>query len=86
MTSQRKANILGIIGTSCLLFTLSWLLFPKSMKPLLPVLDKIGLFSWLILLGMIALPSMAAKRGSKLWWVATVAGACTFIVLLSRVH
>jgi hypothetical protein len=86
MTSQRKANILGLIGTTCLLFTLSWILFPKSMKPLLPLLDKIGPFSWLVLLGMIVLPSMAAKQGSKLWWAATAAGAFTFIALLSRIH
>lgn len=46
MISQRRANILGGVGTGCLFFTLGWMLLPKSMtRPMLPLLDRIGPFS-----------------------------------------
>jgi hypothetical protein len=87
MISQRRANILGGVGTGCLLFTLGWMLLPKSMTRLmLPLLDRMGPFSWLILLAMLILPIIAARRGSNWWWVVAIAGTGTFVRLLLMIH
>jgi hypothetical protein len=87
MISQRGANILGGIGTGCFLFTLSWLLLPKSTtRVMLPLLDWMGPFQWLILLAMIILPIVAARRGSKWWWVVAIISTGTFVRLLLMVH
>lgn len=81
--SQHRINIPGWIGVACLLFVWSVILLPKSMmKPMLPVFDKIGPFSWLIPLAMILLPIVAAKRGSKWWWAVTATALITFVVFL----
>lgn len=87
MISQRRANILGGVGTGCLFFTLGWMLLPKSMtRPMLTLLDRIGPFSWLILAAMLVLPIIAARRGSNWWWVVAVAGMGTFVRLLLMIH
>jgi hypothetical protein len=87
MISQRRANILGGVGAGCLLFTLSWMLLPKSVtRPMLPLLDTMGPLSWLILLAMMILPIIAAKRGSAWWWVVAIAGTGTFARLLPMIH
>jgi len=81
--SQQRINIPGWIGVAFLLFVWSVILLPKSMmKPLLPVFDKIGPFSWLIPLAMILLPTVAAKRGSKWWWAVTATALITFVIFL----
>ena len=87
MISQRRANILGGVGTGCLLFTLSWMLLPKSVtRPMLPLLETMGPFSWLILLAMIILPIIAARRASNWWWVVAIAGTGTLVRLLLMIH
>jgi hypothetical protein len=80
--TQHRINIPGWISVACLLFVWTAILLPKSLKPLLPVFDKIGPFSWLVPLGMILLPIVAVKRGSKWWWAVTVAAVITLVVLL----
>jgi hypothetical protein len=85
--SHRRINIPGLIAVACLLFMWEMILLPKSIKPLLPVFDKIGPFFWLIPLAMILLPIVAAKRGSKWWWAVTVAAVITlFAVLRFTLH
>jgi len=85
--SHRRINIPGWIAIACLLFMWEMILLPKSIRPLLPVFDKIGPFFWLIPLAMILLPVVAAKRGSKWWWAVTVAAVITlFAVLRFRLH
>jgi hypothetical protein len=79
---QHRINIPGWIGVACLLFVWSAILLPKSVKPLLPVFDKIGPFSWLLPLAMIALPIVAARRGSKWWWAVTAAAIITLFAFL----
>jgi len=70
-----------------LAFMWGMILLPKSIKPLLPVFDKIGPFFWLVPLAMILLPIVAAKRGSKWWWAVTVAAIITlFAVLRFTLH
>ncbi len=87
MISQRRANILGGVGTGCLFFTLSWMLLPKSVtRSMLPLLDTMGPFSWLILLAMIILPIIAARRGSAWWWIVAIGGTGTLVRLLLMIH
>ena len=81
------ANILGWIALGCVLFW--WLPFvlPKRIaRPLLAVFDLIGPFQWLLLLVMVVLPIMAAKRGSKWWLCVGAAGVITFGVLILAIH
>ncbi len=80
--SRRQINIPGCIGVACIAFTWLLLLVPKLIRALRPVLDALGPFQWLIVLAMIVLPTVAAKRGSK-WWLAVAAvGAITFVNFL----
>ncbi len=68
---------------ACIAFGWFIMLAPKRfVKPVLPVLDVIGPFSWLIILAMLVLPILAAKRGSKWWLAVAAAGAITFADML----
>jgi hypothetical protein len=51
-----------------------------------PLVDWMGPFQWLILFAMFILPSIAAIRGSKLWWIVAIAGTGTFVRLLLMIH
>jgi|HubBroStandDraft_4_1064222.scaffolds.fasta_scaffold584295_2 hypothetical protein len=82
--SLRQTNILGWIGVTCIAFTWLLLLVPKLIKALEPVLDAIGPLQWLIVLAMIVLPAIAAKRGSKWWLAAAAAGVVTFVDFLGH--
>jgi hypothetical protein len=56
-------------------------------QALRPVFDKIDPLFWFIPLAMILLPIVAAKRGSKWWWVVKVAAVITlFAVLRFTLH
>jgi hypothetical protein len=74
---ERQANIGGWIGVTCIVFMWQLMLFPNSVTVIMPVFENIGPFSWLLPLAMILLPIMAAKRGSKWWWLVTTAGVLT---------
>ena len=78
---HRRINFPGWIAVGCMLFMWEMILLPKSMKPLLPVFDKIGPFFWSVPLAMILLPIVAAKRGSKWWWAVEAIGVITFTVV-----
>lgn len=80
--THRRASIVGLIGMAFLLFMWAEMLFPKSMAVLLPVLDKIGPFYWLVPLATILLPTVAARRGSKWWLAVTTAAIVTLVVFL----
>ena len=81
-SSLRPSNVLGWIGVACIAFIWLILLVPKLIKALQPALDAIGPLQWLIVLAMIVLPAIAAKRGSKWWLVVAAAGALTFFDFL----
>ena len=82
--SQRRMNVPGWIGLACLAFIWLVMLVPKLIPILKPALDVLGPFQWLIVLGMIVLPAIAGRRGSK-WWVAVAAAAITTFVVFLRI-
>lgn len=82
-----RANVLGGIGLAfVLLWWLPFILPKRTATPLISLLDRIGPFQWLLLLGMVALPVMAAKRGSKWWLSVSGAGVLTLIVVVRAWH
>jgi len=83
---QRRVNVLGWLGVVCIVFYWLIILTPKRIVNFGPALDVIGPFGWLILLGMVVLPIVAAWRGSRWWLAATGAGVITFADVLHRIH
>jgi|SRR6266568_1221947 len=82
-----RANILGSIGLGLVvLWWLPFLLPTRISKPLVTASGSIGPFWWLLLLAMVILPVMAARRGSKWWLSVSVAGVITWVVLISAIH
>jgi hypothetical protein len=82
-----RANILGSIGLGLLvLWWLPFLLPKRISKPVVTASGSIGPFWWLLLLGMVVLPIMAARRGSKWWLSVGVAGVITWVVIISAIH
>jgi len=84
---QGSRKILGWIGLGCVV--LWWLPFvlPKRIaKPLATGFEVIGPFQWILLVAMVVLPVMAAKRGSKWWLSVSAAGVITFVVIFLSMH
>ena len=71
---RRRSDVLGWIGIACIAFIWLLMLAPNSMRSLIPAFNVLGAFSWLVPLAMIAMPVIAASRGSK-WWLAVTAAA-----------
>ena len=71
---RRRSDALGWIGIACIAFIWLLMLAPNSMRSLIPAFNVLGAFSWLVPLAMIAMPVIAASRGSK-WWLAVTAAA-----------
>jgi len=83
---HRGISIPGWIGIACITFYWLIILVPRRVVNFNPVLDVIGPFGWLILLGMIVLPIIAARRRSKWWFAAAGAGAITFADFVRHIH
>ena len=79
-TSTHQSQIFGSIGAACIAFVWLVLRFPASIEHFGRVLDVLGPLQWIVVLAMIVLPALAARRGSK-WWLAIAAvGVITFCV------
>jgi O-antigen/teichoic acid export membrane protein len=83
---HRGISIPGLLGVVCIAFYWMILLVPRRVLRLDPVLEVIGPFGWLMVLGMILLPIVAAKRGSKWWFAVAAVGAITLADLLRHIH
>src|SRR5208282_402493 len=83
---HRGISIPGWIGVACIAFYWLIMLVPRRVVNLGPVLDVIGPFGWIILLGMIVLPIVAARRRSKWWFAVAAAGAITVVDLFRHMH
>jgi hypothetical protein len=82
-----RASTIGSIGLGLVVLWWPPFLLPKRIsKPLVTASGSIGPFWWLLLLGMVVLPIMAAKRGSNWWLSVSVAGVITWVVLISAIH
>ena len=79
-------NVPGWLGVACIAFYWLIILIPRRIVNLGPALEVIGPFGWLIVLGMIVLPIVAAKRGSKWWLSAAAVGAITLVDFAYHVH
>ena len=70
----RRIDVAGWLGVACIMFYWLIMLTPKKAVNFGPALDVIGPFGWLILLGMVVLPIVAAWRSSRWWFAAVAAG------------
>ena len=84
--TPHRINIVGWLGVACTAFYWLVILTPRRLVNFGPALDVIGPLGWLILLGMIVLPVIAARRGSRWWFAAAAAGVITFVVCLRHIH
>jgi len=80
--TRRISRFLGWIGIGCIAFSWVVVLVPKHYADLGGVLDRIGPLGMVIALGTVALPTIAAIRGSKRWLAVTAAGVITLGVLI----
>ena len=81
-----RINILGWLGVGCIAFYWLIMLTPRRIVNFGPALDAIGPLGWLILLGMVLMPFVAAWRGSRWWFAVVAAGVITFVNFLSHIH
>ena len=82
MSDNLRSSLLGWSGVACVALTWAVLLVPKTYVHLSRALDRIAYLGPIIALGMVALPTIAAKRGSKWWLAVTATGAITLAVVI----
>jgi hypothetical protein len=81
MTSRRVNATLGIAGGTLLVLFFLGMISPEGTNS---VVGKHGLLSWgAVLIAAIALPGIAAIRGSKWWFVLVALGVITSVGTLA---